>query len=41
MNSEYIKEKMTTTGKKNLNSYQQFSTEKIHWSQLMSLMLCQ
>jgi asparagine synthase (glutamine-hydrolysing) len=41
MNNEYIKEKMTTTGKKNLHSYQQFSSEKIHWSQLMSLMLCQ
>jgi asparagine synthase (glutamine-hydrolysing) len=41
MNSEYIKEKMTNSGQHNLDSYQQFTEGKIHWSQLMSLLLCQ
>jgi asparagine synthase (glutamine-hydrolysing) len=40
-NDKFIEEKMTTTGKKNLESYHQFLNGKIHWSQLLSLVLCE
>jgi asparagine synthase (glutamine-hydrolysing) len=37
----FVKDSMTSNGKKSLENYKQFTSDKMHWSQLMSLLLLQ
>jgi len=40
-NDKLVKDRMAEKGKKGLENYHQFTSGKIHWSQLMALMLQQ